>query len=82
MLAVIPRLQMPEPWDRRSFPWTITPSHSARKSVRDTCTLEPNMAVSAGVEILLAPARFLPKIRTAACCVQVILAHTVVLGIG
>jgi hypothetical protein len=80
MLAAIPKLQTPEPWDRRSSQWTITPSHSARKNVRDTCTLEPNMAVSADVEILLALAQFSPKIRTAAWCVLVILAHTVVLG--
>jgi hypothetical protein len=81
MLAAIPKLQTPEPWDQRSSQWTITPFHSALKNVSGTCTLEPNMDGSAGVEILSELARFSPKIRIAAWSVLVILAHTVVLGI-
>jgi hypothetical protein len=38
------------------------------------------MAGSVGVEILSELARLSPKIRTAAWCVPVILAHIVVLG--
>lgn len=79
MLDAIPKLQTPEPWDRHSSQWTITPFHSALKNVQDTCTLEPNMAGSAGVEILSELAQFSPKIRTAAWCVLVILALIVVL---
>jgi hypothetical protein len=82
MLAAIPKLQTPEPWDRRSSQWTITPFHSALKNVPDTCTSEPNMAGSVGVEILSELALFSLNIRTAAWCVLVILAYTMVLGTG